>query len=101
KKRLLELTSKLVAFRLSQPALHRRKYFQGRSIRGGGVKDVAWLSADGQEMTDEAWNAEGSKSLGMLLSGDAIEEATERGEMAIGDPLNVLLHGHAQAVPFP
>jgi glycogen operon protein len=99
-KRLLELTSKLVAFRLSQPALHRRKYFQGRSIRGGGVKDVAWLSADGREMTDEAWNAEGIKSLGMLLSGDAIEEATECGETTVGDSLLVLLNAHSEQVPF-
>jgi isoamylase len=99
-RRLLEFTSKIVALRLSQPALHRRKYFQGRSIRGSGVKDVAWLSADGQEMTDEAWNAEGGRSLGMLLSGDAIEEATEQGESSVGDSLLVLLNGHGERVSF-
>ena len=99
-KRLLEFTSTLVAFRRSQPALHRRKYFQGRRIRGGGVKDVAWLSPDGQEMTDEAWNAEGSKSLGMLLAGDAIEESDEVGETIVGESLLVLLNAHAEQVPF-
>jgi glycogen operon protein len=99
-KRLLEFTTKLIALRLSQPALHRRQYFQGRSIRGGGVKDVAWLTADGQEMTDEMWNAEGSKSLGMLLSGDAIDEVNERGERAAGDSLLVLLNAHGEKIPF-
>ena len=99
-KRLLEFTTRLIAFRLSQPALHRRKYFQGRSIRGGGVKDVAWLSPDGHEMTDEAWNAEGSRSLGMLLSGDTIDEVNERGETASGDSLLVLLNAHGDRVPF-
>jgi len=99
-KRLLDFTSMLVAFRRSQPTLHRRKYFQGRSIRGGGVQDVAWLSADGQEMTDEAWNADGGKSLGMLLSGDAIEEADERGEAISGDSLLVLLNAHDEKVAF-
>src|SRR6266508_6370221 len=54
KRTLLDFTSKLVRFRLSQPTLRRRKYFQGRSIRGGGVKDVAWLSPDGREMDDAA-----------------------------------------------
>ena len=73
---LLEFTTKLVHFRLSQPALRRRKYFQGRSIRGGGVKDVAWLAPDGREMNDEAWNADFVRSLGMLLSGNAIERWT-------------------------
>jgi glycogen operon protein len=98
--RFLEFTSTLVRFRLSQPAVHRRKYFQGRSIRGGGIKDVAWLSADGQEMTDEAWNAEGSRSLGMLLAGDAIEESDEVGEAIVGDSLLVLLNAHDEQVPF-
>ena len=37
--------------------LRRRKYFQGRNIRGGDVKDVAWLAPDGREMDDAAWNA--------------------------------------------
>src|SRR5215471_6774287 len=35
KRTLLDFTTKLVGLRLSQPTLRRRKYFQGRSIRGG------------------------------------------------------------------
>jgi glycogen operon protein len=100
KRTLLECTSKLVHFRLSQPALRRRKYFQGRSIRGGGIKDVAWLAPNGQEMTDEAWNADFVRSIGMLLSGSAIEEIDERGEPIFGDTLLVLLNGHHEKVPF-
>ena len=80
-------------------SLRRRKYFQGRSIRGG-VKDVAWLAPDGREMTDEAWNADFVRSLGMLLSGNAIEEVDERGEPITGDTLLVLLNAHTDKVPF-
>jgi glycogen operon protein len=98
--RLLEFTRALVALRLSQPTLHRRKYFQGRSIRGGGVKDVAWLAPDGREMTDSAWSAEDAKSLGMLLSGDAIDEVDERGEAVVGDSLLVLLNAAADKISF-
>ena len=29
---------------------------ESRSIRGAGVKDLAWSGPDGREMTDEAWN---------------------------------------------
>src|SRR5882672_4155152 len=67
KRALLQFTTKLVQFRLSQPTLRRRRYFQGRDIRGGEVKDVAWLAPDGREMNDEAWNADFVRSLGMLL----------------------------------
>jgi len=100
KRTLLDFTAKLVGFRLSQPTVRRRKYFQGRSIRGGGVKDVAWLAPDGAEMDDNAWNAAFVRSLGMLLSGSAIEEVNERGELVIGDTLLVLLNGHTDQVPF-
>jgi glycogen operon protein len=97
-KAMLEFTTALIRFRLSQPVLRRRKYFQGRSIRG--VKDLAWLAPDGQEMTDEAWNADFVRSLGMLLSGRAIEEVDEKGEAVTGDTLLVLLNAHDQQVPF-
>ena len=51
-------------------------------------------------MNDEAWNADFVRSLGMLLSGSAIEEVDERGEPIAGDTLLVLLNGHHDKVPF-
>jgi len=97
-KALCEFVRQLVHFRLAEPGLRRRKYFQGRSIRGG--KDVAWLAPDGREMTDEAWNADFLRSLGMMLSGNAIEEVDERGERIVGDTLLLLLNAHHDKVPF-
>jgi isoamylase len=97
---LCQFVAQLVHLRLSQPVLRRRRYFQGRSIRGGGVKDVAWLAPDGREMTDDAWNADFVRSIGMLLSGNAIEEVDERGERITGDTLLVLLNAHTDKVPF-
>jgi glycogen operon protein len=95
---MLAFVRKLVRFRLEQPALRRRRYFQGRSIRG--VKDVAWLAPDGREMTDEAWNADFVRSLGMLLAGNAIEEVDEQGQPMEGDTILVLLNAHDGKVPF-
>jgi glycogen operon protein len=96
----LTLTSQLVRFRLAHPVLRRRKYFQGRSIRGSDVKDLIWYAPDGQEMTDEAWNVQFVRSLGMRLSGDAIAELDERGEPIVDDTLLVLLNAHHAKVPF-
>ncbi len=97
-KALCDFTRQLIHLRLSEPVLHRRKYFQGRSIRGG--KDVAWLAPDGQEMTDEAWGADFVRSLGMQLSGTGLEEVDERGEPIVGDTLLVLLNAHDDRVSF-
>jgi glycogen operon protein len=98
KQALLDFTRRLVQFRLSEPVLRRRRYFQGRSIRG--ARDVVWVAPDGQEMTDEAWNAEFVRSVGMMLSGNGIEEVDERGEPIIGDSLLILLNAHHGRVPF-
>ena len=60
--------------------LRRRRFFQGRQIRGSRVKDLTWFAPDGVEMTDEQWQAPGVKTLGVQFAGDAIEERGPRGE---------------------
>ena len=35
------------------PVLRRRKFFQGRRIRGAEVFDITWLDPSGREMTDD------------------------------------------------
>jgi glycogen operon protein len=96
----LEFTRRLVHFRRSHPTLTRRKYFQGRSIRGADVKDIYWLDPSGREMTDEAWNAPFVRSLGVLMVGDAIDDIDERGRVVSGDTLLILLNAHFECVPF-
>jgi glycogen operon protein len=96
----LDFTRKLVRFRRSQPTLTRRKYFQGRSIRGADVKDIYWLDPSGREMTDIAWNAPFVRSLGVLMVGNAIGDIDERGRLVSGDTLLILLSAHHECVPF-
>jgi glycogen operon protein len=96
----LEFTRRLVRFRSTQPVLTRRKYYQGRSIRGADVKDIYWLDPSGREMTDEAWNAASVRSLGVLMAGDALDEVDERGRQVTGGTLLILLNAHAEEVPF-
>src|SRR5215213_5390875 len=59
---LLEFTRWLVAFRREHPVFRRRHFFHGQAIRG--LEDIAWLSPDGREMTDEDWDVGFAKSLG-------------------------------------
>jgi len=59
-----------------------------------------WLAPDGQEMNDDAWNADFVRAIGMLLAGNAIEETGDRGEPITGDTLLVLLNAHSEKVAF-
>jgi glycogen operon protein len=96
----LYFTRKLVQFRRTQPTLMRRKYFQGRSIRGADVKDIYWLDPSGREMTDAAWSAPFVRSLGVLMDGNALNDIDERGRQLSGDTLLILLNAHFEEVPF-
>jgi glycogen operon protein len=87
-------------FRRAQPTLARRKYFQGRSIRGAEVKDIYWLDPSGREMTDVAWNAPFVRSLGVLMVGNAIGDVDERGRLVSGDTLLILLNAYHEPLPF-
>jgi glycogen operon protein len=80
--------------------LRRRKFFQGRRIRGKDVLDITWLDASGREMADDTWNSPGVRCLGVRLNGDAIDEIDERGERIVGDTLVMLLNAGADAMPF-
>src|SRR5687767_232510 len=96
----LAFTRRLGRFRRSQPVLMRRKYFQGRPIRGVDVKDIYWLDASGREMTDDAWNAPSIRSLGVLMVGDALDEIDELGRPVRGDTVLILLNAHREEEPF-
>ena len=97
---LLEFTQRLIAFRKRHPVLRRRRFFQGRRIRGSQVKDISWLKQDGKEMTDDDWNAGYSKSLALRLAGDAMAETDEKGRAIVDDTLLILINAHHAPLAF-
>jgi pullulanase/glycogen debranching enzyme len=97
---LLEFTSRLIAIRRRHPSLRRHKFFQGRPIRGGEVKDLVWLRPDGKEMTDEEWSAGWQRTLGMRLDGDALDVLDKSGRRIKDDTFLLLLNAHHEPVPF-
>lgn len=99
-RKLLEFTRQVIRFWNRHPVLKRRKFFQGRKIRGAEVKDLSWFRPDGQEMTDADWHNGHARCLGMRLAGDAIEETDELGRPIVGDTLLILLNSHHETVPF-
>jgi isoamylase len=97
---LLAFVRQLIAFRKKHPVLRRRRFFQGRHIRGSEVKDLSWFRPDGKEMTDEDWNAGYSKSLALRLAGDAIAERDQKGRPIVDDTLLILLNAHHTPLAF-
>jgi isoamylase len=97
---LLRFTRVLVALRKTQPVLHRRRFFQGRSLRGAGVTDIQWFEPSGREMDDAAWGAHFVRCLGVRLNGAALAETDERGDPIAGDTLLLLLNGHYESLRF-
>jgi glycogen operon protein len=100
RQQFLEFVKKVIRLYQQQPVLQRRRFFQGRAIRGSDVKDISWLSPDGKEMNDEAWNAGFVKCLGVRLAGDILGEMDEKGEPVTGDTLLILLNAHFEAISF-
>ena len=96
----LDFVRRTIRLWRDQPVLQRRKFFQGRAIRGSDVKDIAWFEPSGREMDDEAWGAEFARCFGMRLSGSTLEEVDSRGRHIQGDSLLVLLNAHHEAIPF-
>jgi isoamylase len=84
----------------TQPVFQRRKFFQGRAIRGEGIKDISWFEPSGQEMSEEAWNSGFARCLGVRLTGDLIGDVDERGEPVVGDTMLLLLNAHYEPIPF-
>ena len=95
-----EFTARLIAFRHKHPIFRRPKFFQGREVRGAGVKDVMWLNPEGQEMTDEQWGTSFVKTLGMLLSGKALDVRDWHGKPIADDTFLLLLNASHESVEF-
>ena len=100
RREFLDFTRRLIRLWKTNPVLRRRKFFQGRRIRGAGVLDITWLDPTGAEMTDDLWNAPDVRALGVRLNGDAILEVNEHGERIVGETLLVMLNGGAATTPF-
>jgi isoamylase len=85
---LLQFTSDVLAIRAATPLLRRDTFFPHQPAAESGT-ELAWLNAEGQEMTAEDWNHPSNHVLGMLLRGGDADEA-----------LLLLLNGGARSKPF-
>ena len=96
---LLAFTRKLIRLRRDHPALHRRKFFSGRPIRGG-VSDIIWLRYDGVNMEDSDWHNNQTQSFGMFLDGNGLNDQDAQGNPLHDDHLLLLFSASRYELPF-
>ena len=97
---LASFTARALALRREHPVFQRRRWFQGRPIRGSGVRDIAWFDLTGREMADDTWNVGFARSLALFLNGKAIAGLSDRGHPIVDDSFLLLFNAHHEALPF-
>jgi glycogen operon protein len=97
---LLAFVQRMINLRNRHPVFRRRRFFQGRPIKGANVKDLLWLSPGGKEMSEDEWRDPAVRCLGMLLSGQGLDETDERGRKVDDENFLVLLNAHHEDVGF-
>ncbi|MBO0828512.1 MAG: glycogen debranching protein GlgX [Streptosporangiales bacterium] len=99
---LLDFVARLVAFRHAHPVFRRRRFFQGRRVRGSGdgLRDISWFTAGGQEMTDHDWNDGFSQTLSMFLNGEALTEPDAYGEQVRDDSFLLMFNAYSEDLTF-
>jgi isoamylase len=97
---LLDFVCRLTELRRDYPTLRRRKFFQGRAIRGSDVTDILFLRPDGESMTEEEWNAGWVRTLGMRLDGDAADVVDGQGKRLPCATVLLLLNAAEEEVEF-
>jgi isoamylase len=98
--KLLAFTRFLIKLRREHPVFRRRSFFRKRAMRDPQMRDVGWYRPDGAEMKENDWNNPAVRTLGMLLSGDAIYERDERNNPIVDDTMLLLMNAGEDPVFF-
>nr|AJK75800.1 malto-oligosyltrehalose synthase [Mycobacterium avium subsp. paratuberculosis] len=98
---LLALARRATTLRTKHPVFRRRRFFEGEPIRSGDeVRDIAWLTPGGREMTHEDWGQSFHKCVAVFLNGDAITAPNARGERVVDDSFLLCFNAGEQPVQF-
>ncbi len=97
---MLEYARELIRIRRAHPVFRRRRWFEGRSVRGSDHNDIAWYKPDGHSMSADDWQRGYAKSLAVYLNGKAIPTLDAQGMPVIDDSFLVLFNAHDEPVRF-
>ena len=91
---LLAFVRRLTALRRRHRVLRCPRYLHGAESHGG-LKDIAWIGPDGEELQPGDWADAASLWLGLFLNGRAAN-----GAAPVQDMVLIVLNAHAEDVSF-
>jgi glycogen operon protein len=97
---LVDFVRRVTKYRQDHRIFRRRRWFLGRPLHGMDVKDLAWFTPEGQEMSDEHWAAGFARSLAVFFSGHAITTTDTQGERVVDDDFFLLFNASHEPVRF-
>lgn len=89
---LTEFTGRLIRLRREHPVFRRRRFFEGRPVRGTNLEDIAWLTPAGELMSDHEWTAGHARALTVFLNGEGIPEPDRRGRPVRDDSFLLMVN---------
>ena len=92
---LAAFTAALIAMRREHPVFRRRRFFAGRPIRGGDdLRDIAWFTESGKEMTEHDWEVQVCQYVTVFLNGCGIPDADARGQPVTDNSFLLCFNAH-------
>ena len=98
--RFLDFTAQVIAFRRRHAVFSRRRFLQADAVTAQGLKEILWLTPQGQEMTETEWNQHFARCLGVYLAGAAIERRDRQGRAVKDNNFLLLFNAHHEMIPF-
>ena len=87
--------------RRDHPVFRRRRFFEGKPIRTGDqVRDIAWLTPAGKEMTPEDWDSGFASASRCSSTARRSRRPTQRGERVVDDSFLLCFNAHDEAQDF-
>ena len=100
---LLAFTRQVAELRRQHPVFRRRRFFDGRPVRRRGadaLPDIAWFTPEGDEMTEEDWEAPFGRAIAVYLNGQGIPDRDARGDRVIDESFLLCFSAHSEAIDF-
>jgi glycogen operon protein len=92
---LVDFTGAVIEMRHNHPVFRRRRFFAGRPIRRSDeLRDIAWFTPSGEEMSEHDWESGFGRSIMVFLNGDAIGDLDRRGERVRDDSFLLCFNAH-------